>query len=426
MLFEFLQVASSIGQSIELLNNHLASHHHSNQPILAGALISARRRENRAQKQQKSPNQNPQNLNDDDDDYIQAQQRLCSSAVDPVLDMTMVATTTTVPTTATGKSASSHTNEQTPLDLSVKGNVNTKDIDAHDNSFVGNNSNNSHIDPTNQTTAAISSPISLIRRPIKQSNGSFCANISLRNNSADTNSGLVSTDLSLSARRRLQKCRKQQRHRRDSTLPKALITSSTSPSSSAHSFQHTTTNLLPNECNISSQRATTTTTSRLTDVSATTTSSETISSTNDSADAGTTKHNKIRYRKKSVEAGSNGDTKSNRNGSTKSHLCNQCGRSFSRSDMLTRHSRLHSGHKPYQCSRCSQVFSRSDHLSTHERTHTGKLFAVVSFDPLSLHMLRLDSEILTDRTHRLLVSTRLQARNPTSANSAPTVLVGET
>jgi hypothetical protein len=56
----------------------------------------------------------------------------------------------------------------------------------------------------------------------------------------------------------------------------------------------------------------------------------------------------------------------------KSHLCNHCGRSFSRSDMLTRHSRLHSGLKPYQCGRCFQVFSRSDHLSTHERTHTGE------------------------------------------------------
>lgn len=57
---------------------------------------------------------------------------------------------------------------------------------------------------------------------------------------------------------------------------------------------------------------------------------------------------------------------------TKSHLCNHCGRSFSRSDMLTRHSRLHSGLKPYQCGKCLQVFSRSDHLSTHERTHTGE------------------------------------------------------
>lgn len=68
----------------------------------------------------------------------------------------------------------------------------------------------------------------------------------------------------------------------------------------------------------------------------------------------------------------NGKLKCRKQKGAKSHLCNQCGRSFSRSDMLTRHSRLHSGLKPYQCSRCKQVFSRSDHLSTHERTHTGE------------------------------------------------------
>lgn len=76
-------------------------------------------------------------------------------------------------------------------------------------------------------------------------------------------------------------------------------------------------------------------------------------------------------RRNNLNAISSGESSSNGKG-LKSHLCNQCGRSFSRSDMLTRHSRLHSGHKPFRCSKCSQVFSRSDHLSTHERTHTGE------------------------------------------------------
>lgn len=57
---------------------------------------------------------------------------------------------------------------------------------------------------------------------------------------------------------------------------------------------------------------------------------------------------------------------------TKLHKCIECNRVFARSDMLTRHFRLHSGLKPYQCSKCLQVFSRSDHLATHERTHTGE------------------------------------------------------
>lgn len=59
-------------------------------------------------------------------------------------------------------------------------------------------------------------------------------------------------------------------------------------------------------------------------------------------------------------------------GAPKKYHCNQCNKSFTRSDMLTRHRRLHSGDRPFQCNECKQEFSRSDHLSTHMRTHTGK------------------------------------------------------
>ncbi|XP_072930944.1 uncharacterized protein [Epargyreus clarus] len=57
---------------------------------------------------------------------------------------------------------------------------------------------------------------------------------------------------------------------------------------------------------------------------------------------------------------------------TRAYECEICRRRFARSDMLTRHARLHSGLKPYSCSVCGQVFSRSDHLATHQRTHTGE------------------------------------------------------
>ena len=56
----------------------------------------------------------------------------------------------------------------------------------------------------------------------------------------------------------------------------------------------------------------------------------------------------------------------------KIHVCKVCNKAFGRSDMLTRHMRLHTGLRPYECRICGQVFSRSDHLHTHNRTHTGE------------------------------------------------------
>ncbi|XP_045581836.2 early growth response protein 1 [Procambarus clarkii] len=52
-------------------------------------------------------------------------------------------------------------------------------------------------------------------------------------------------------------------------------------------------------------------------------------------------------------------------------VCEQsgCGRAFCRNEELTRHSRIHSGHRPFLCQKCGRRFVRRDHLTKHQRTH---------------------------------------------------------
>jgi len=66
------------------------------------------------------------------------------------------------------------------------------------------------------------------------------------------------------------------------------------------------------------------------------------------------------------------DNHCDRPGELRNYSCKICSKRFSRSDMLNRHLRLHSGIRPYRCTMCNTHFSRSDHLSTHLRTHTGE------------------------------------------------------
>lgn len=56
------------------------------------------------------------------------------------------------------------------------------------------------------------------------------------------------------------------------------------------------------------------------------------------------------------------------------HVCMDCGKGFSRADILHIHERIHSGEQPYECRECGERFARTDLLSEHARLHRGELF----------------------------------------------------
>ena len=54
------------------------------------------------------------------------------------------------------------------------------------------------------------------------------------------------------------------------------------------------------------------------------------------------------------------------------HTCTCCGKKFASTQALERHSRIHSDVKPHQCNDCGQQFREIAHLKVHYRTHSGE------------------------------------------------------
>lgn len=54
------------------------------------------------------------------------------------------------------------------------------------------------------------------------------------------------------------------------------------------------------------------------------------------------------------------------------HICETCGRYFTRKSSLTRHKLIHTGERPHACNTCGKSFLHKFYLKAHKMTHTGE------------------------------------------------------